>query len=87
MNVKCSLIKLGDKWCSANTWKYAWVTGLPMLRIGNPRLSLTGLSAHYIRRLPRWAPCPKPFKQTLRVRLAFLTLIRSIKQACFASSH
>jgi hypothetical protein len=24
MNVKCSLIKLGDKWCSANTWKYAW---------------------------------------------------------------
>ena len=32
-------------------------------------------------------PYPKPFKQTLRVRLAFLTLIRSIKQACFAASH
>jgi hypothetical protein len=30
---------------------------------------------------------PKPFKQTRRVCLAFLTLIRSIKQACFAASH
>jgi len=34
------------------------------------------------KRLPKRAPYPKPFKQTLRVRLAFLTLIRSIKQAC-----
>jgi len=40
-----------------------------------------------LRRLPRWAPYPKSSKQTLRVHLAFLTLIRSIKQACFASSH
>ena len=24
MNVKCSLIKLGDKWSSVNTYKYAW---------------------------------------------------------------
>jgi uncharacterized protein YhhL (DUF1145 family) len=32
-------------------------------------------------------PYPKPFKQTLRVCLAFLMLIRSIKQACFAASH
>ena len=32
MNVKCSLIKFDDKWCSANTWKYAcnqsYATGL-----------------------------------------------------------
>jgi hypothetical protein len=45
--------------------------GLPMLRI-----VFLGI-----------APYPKPFKQTLRVCLAFLMLIRSIKQACFAASH
>jgi len=30
-------------------------------------------------------PYPKPFKQTLRVCLAFLMLIRSIKRACDAA--
>ena len=82
MNIKCSLIKLGDKWCSANTQKYAWVTGLSAHFIRPlPRLRQTGLSAHFIRRLPRWAPYPKPFKQTLRVRLAFLLLVCLRKQA------
>jgi hypothetical protein len=36
-------------------------------------------------------PChwinPKPFKSKLCLLLAFLTLIPSIKQACFAASH
>jgi len=32
-------------------------------------------------------PYPKPFKIKLRLLLAFLTLIRSIKRACFAASH
>jgi uracil DNA glycosylase len=45
--------------------------GLPMLRI-----VFLGID-----------PYPKPFKQTRGVCLAFLTLIRSIKQACFAASH
>ena len=31
--------------------------------------------------LPRWAPYPKPSKQTLRVRLAFLLLVCLLKQA------
>jgi uncharacterized protein YhhL (DUF1145 family) len=45
--------------------------GLPMLRI-----DFLGIN-----------PYPKPFKIKLRLLLAFLTLIRSIKQACFAASH
>jgi hypothetical protein len=45
--------------------------GLPMLRI-----VILGID-----------PYPKPFKSKLRLLLAFLTLIRSIKRACFASSH
>ena len=36
---------------------------------------------------PKWRPYPKLFNETLRVSLAFFTLIHSIKQACFASSH
>ena len=46
----------------------------------------SGLSAHFIRRLPRWAPYPKPFKQTLRVRLAFLLLVCLRKQAFATAS-
>jgi hypothetical protein len=45
--------------------------GLPMLRI-----VILGID-----------PYPKPFKSKLRLLLAFLMLIRSIKQACFAASH
>jgi hypothetical protein len=45
--------------------------GLPMLRI-----VILGIALY-----------PKPFKSKLRLLLAFLTLIRSIKRACFAASH
>ena len=40
-----------------------------------------------LRRHPRGSLLPKPFKSMLRMLLTFLTLIRSIKQACFAASH
>ncbi len=47
-----------------------------------------GLSTHFVRRLPRKFDLPKAF-QTIRDsnRLAFLTLIHSIKRACFAALH
>ena len=40
-----------------------------------------------LRRHPGSALLPKPFKSMRGMLLAFLTLIRSIKQACFAASH
>jgi len=40
-----------------------------------------------LERLPKRAPYPKPFKQTLCVRLAFLTLPNSRKRAFFVVSH
>jgi hypothetical protein len=52
-------------------WVPYQMPGLPMLRI-----VFLGID-----------PYPKPFKSKLRLLLAFLTLIRSIKQACFAASH
>jgi len=44
-----------------------------------------GLPAHFIRRHPKRAPYPKPFKQTRCVCLAFLTLIRSIELSSLCS--
>jgi hypothetical protein len=62
-----------------------------MLRIGNSNkfaIPSLGLSTHFVRRLPRKFALPKAL-QTIRDanRLTFLTLIRSIKRACFAASH
>jgi hypothetical protein len=47
-----------------------------------------GLSASlHFADFPEWRPYPKLFNEPLRVSLPFFTLIRSIKQACFAASH
>jgi len=51
---------------------------LPPSHLGLPMLRIVFLGID---------PYPKPFKIKLRLLLAFLTLIRSIKQACFAASH
>ena len=54
-------------------------TGLSFSLCSNVFLRTVGFTS--LRRLPQWAPYPKPFKQTLRVRLAFLFLVCLRKQA------
>jgi len=51
----------------------------------DPYTKPPGLPAHFIRRHPKRAPYPKPFKQMRSVCLAFLILVSLHKRACDAA--